>query len=67
MAARVAAQGEAFRSYFETAALHRLLLAMGFERVADAGPREIAQRFAREGPPPPENGGHILHAYLPPR
>jgi methyltransferase (TIGR00027 family) len=67
MAADVAGQGEVFRSYFETAELRRLMFSIGFESIADLGPRDIAQRFAPEGPPPPENGGHILHAFSPPR
>jgi methyltransferase (TIGR00027 family) len=67
MAARVAAQGEAFRSYFDTAELRRLLLSIGFTGVEDFGPRDIALRFAPASAPPPENGGHILHAFFPPR
>jgi hypothetical protein len=35
---------------------------MGFERIVDLGPREIAERFKPGSPPPPERGGHILHA-----
>jgi methyltransferase (TIGR00027 family) len=62
MAARVAELGESFKSYFDTAELRSRLEAMGFEKVADLGPREISQRFAPGSPPPPENGGHILHA-----
>jgi len=62
MAARVAEQGESFKSYFVTAELHSRLTAMGFARIVDLGPREIRERFAPGSPPPPENGGHILHA-----
>ena len=67
MAARVAEHGESFKSYFDTAELHGRLGAMGFERIEDLGPREIAQRFAPGSPPPPEQGGHILHASFRPR
>jgi methyltransferase (TIGR00027 family) len=67
MAARVAAQGEAFRSYFETADMRALLLSLGAGRVEDIGPREIAQRFAPDRPTPPENGGRIVHAFFPAR
>ena len=62
MAARVAEHGERFKSYFVTAELHSRLEAMGYEKIEDLGPREIAQRFAPGAPQPPENGGHILHA-----
>ena len=59
----VAAIGEAFRSHFETPALHRLLRELGFTGVHDLGPREIAARLSPAAPPPAENGGHILHAW----
>ena len=62
MAARVAGLGESFRSYFDTAELHDLLRAGGFETIEDVGPREIAQVLAPKAPPPPAQGGHILHA-----
>jgi methyltransferase (TIGR00027 family) len=64
MAANVAAKGEAFRSYFDTAEMRRLLLSMGFAGVEDVGPRDIAQKFTPNAPSPPENGGHILHAFF---
>ncbi len=67
MAERVAAAGETFRSYFDTEELRGFLATLGCARVEDLGPREIAQRFAPDRPLPPENGGHILHAYFPPR
>ena len=64
IAARVAEMGETFKSYFSTPELRQTLLSMGFERVVDFGPREIAARFTPDGPVPPENGGHILHAFF---
>jgi methyltransferase (TIGR00027 family) len=64
MAERVAALGEQFRSHFETDDLHRLLRGLGFDGVQDWGPREIAALLAPGGPAPPQNGGHIVHAYF---
>ena len=63
MAERVAAIGEAFQGYFATPALHALLGETGFTGFRDLGPREIAARLRPGGPVPPENGGHILHAW----
>ena len=42
---RVAAAGEAFRSYFDTPALHEKLRALGFAEIEDLGPNEIAARY----------------------
>ena len=68
MAERVAALGESFRSYFDTADLHRRLEDMGFTGVIDLGPREISARLAPGAPAPASgNGGHIAHAYVRPR
>jgi methyltransferase (TIGR00027 family) len=67
MAERVAALGETFRSYFDTADLRRLLDEMGFTGVVDLGPREISAKLAPGAPPPASaNGGHIAHAYVRP-
>jgi len=62
MAARVAALGEQFRGYFETADLHRRLAALGFDDVEDWGPRRIRERLAPGSPAGGDNGGHILRA-----
>ncbi|MDE3176314.1 MAG: class I SAM-dependent methyltransferase [Pseudomonadota bacterium] len=62
MAARVAELGETFRSAFATPELHAFLTALGAREIDDYGPRRIADLFSRDGPPPPENGGHILRA-----
>ena len=63
LAARVAAAGEAFRSDFETDALHARLAALGFREIEDLGPAAILERyFAGKGGRPPERGGHIVRA-----
>jgi len=62
MAARVAALGEQFRGYLETADLHRRLAALGFADVDDWGPRRIRERLAPGSPSASDNGGHILRA-----
>lgn len=67
MAARVAELGESFRSAFVTADLHDFLLSLGASEIDDYGPRRIAEMFGHDGPPPPENGGHILCAVFPGR
>jgi methyltransferase (TIGR00027 family) len=63
LAARAAAVGETFQSYFETARLCSELTALGFGRIADLGSAQIAARFF---PPAerlsPGQGGHIMHA-----
>jgi methyltransferase (TIGR00027 family) len=63
LAARVAAAGETFRSYFDTAALAARLRALGFTDIEDIGAAEIAARYL-PGPPrsPRGAGGHILRA-----
>ncbi|MGA2793345.1 MAG: SAM-dependent methyltransferase [Roseiarcus sp.] len=63
MAARVAAAGEAFRSYFDTEALAARLRALGFAEIEDLGLADIAARYF---PHPARSfsggGGHILRA-----
>jgi O-methyltransferase involved in polyketide biosynthesis len=62
-AARVAAVGESWRTYFDTSTLHTRLETLGFEIVEDYGPPEIAARiFKMNAPMPDRNGGHLLHA-----
>src|SRR5271169_3848418 len=63
LAARVASVGEAFKSYFETDALHARLSALGFCEIEDLDPPLISKRFfGGRGGPLPEGGGHILRA-----
>jgi methyltransferase (TIGR00027 family) len=62
-AARVAAIGETWLSYFDADSLHERLLALGYREIEDLGPREIAGKYfpvavARA----PERGGHIIRA-----
>jgi len=62
-AARVAEFGEPFLSFFEPGALRNELLARGFSRVDDWGPRRIAQRFfPARAAFAPDRGGHIVLA-----
>jgi methyltransferase (TIGR00027 family) len=63
LAARVASIGEAFRSYFETDALHTKLMALGLREVEDLGPALIRERyFANRAGSLPDRGGHIIRA-----
>jgi len=63
LSARVALLGEAFRSYFETDALHARLLALGFREIEDLGPGLIRERyFANRGSSSRDRGGHLLRA-----
>jgi methyltransferase (TIGR00027 family) len=63
LAARAAAVGETFQSYFETRRLCSELSALGFRRITDLGSAEIAARFypATERLSPGQ-GGHVMHA-----
>jgi methyltransferase (TIGR00027 family) len=63
LAARVASIGEAFKSSFETDALHAKLKSLGFREIEDLGPPQIRERyFANRGGTLPERGGHIVRA-----
>jgi methyltransferase (TIGR00027 family) len=63
LATRVAAIGEAFRSYFETDALHAKLRALGFREIEDLGPALIRERYStNRGGSLPDRGGHIIRA-----
>jgi methyltransferase (TIGR00027 family) len=63
-AARVAAIGEAFRSFFHPETLHAKLTDLGFLEVEDLGPPEIAARYFPERVgPAPARGGHVLRAF----
>jgi methyltransferase (TIGR00027 family) len=62
-AARVAAAGEAFRTYFHSERLRSELLEIGFCEVDDLGPPQIVARYSPDRPGPiPEKGGHIVQA-----
>ena len=64
LAERVAAVGERFQSYFDTAPLCAQMSAAGFRHVDDIGPAEIAMRvsFRRSEQSAPPRGGHVMHA-----
>jgi O-methyltransferase involved in polyketide biosynthesis len=63
LAERVAAVGERFQSYFDTAPLCAQMSAAGFRRVDDIGPAEIAMRFFPEAEQSaPTRGAHVMHA-----
>ena len=60
LAARVASLGEAFKSHFETDALHDKLAALGFREVEDLGPAAIRERyFANRGAPARSRRPHL--------
>jgi methyltransferase (TIGR00027 family) len=62
-AAHVAAIGEAWVSYFESAALAVRLAALGFTAIEDLGPPQIAARYyPRRADSAPARGGHIVLA-----
>jgi methyltransferase (TIGR00027 family) len=61
LAAAVAAKGEAFKSYFTTAALAAQLRQLGFATIEDLGPREVAARFFGVQYPAAA-GGHMIRA-----
>lgn len=63
LAARVAAAGESFKSYFDTDALIDKLRSMGFRDVEDLGPTQIAERyFPGRAATSSAMGGHIIRA-----
>jgi methyltransferase (TIGR00027 family) len=63
LAERVAAAGERFQSYFDTAQLCAKMSATGFRYVDDIAPERIAARFFPESErAAPTRGGHIMHA-----
>jgi methyltransferase (TIGR00027 family) len=62
-AARVTEFGEAWLSYFDTPTLREKLHAMGFLRVEDLGPGEIARQYLPGVlAPVSDAGGHIVYA-----
>jgi methyltransferase (TIGR00027 family) len=68
-AARVAAIGEPFLSYFVPEALHRQLHALGFAEIDDLdGPSMLARILGHAGPSIPggrRSGGHVVYASTP--
>ena len=63
LAERVAAVGEHFQSYFDTAPLCTKMSATGFRHVDDIGPEKIAARFFPESErAAPTRVGHVMHA-----
>jgi hypothetical protein len=59
----VAAVGERFQGYLDTASLCAKMSAAGFRHVDDIGPAELAARFFPESErSAPTRGGHIMHA-----
>jgi len=63
LVARAASLGEAFKSAFETDALHAKLAALGFGEVEDLGPALIRERyFAKRRGSSSDRGGHIVRA-----
>jgi hypothetical protein len=65
-AERVAAVGEAWINFFDTARLHRELNALGYSQLEDLGPAEIVVRYM-PGEPNSDKGPHFIHAALNPR
>jgi methyltransferase (TIGR00027 family) len=62
LAARVAAAGETFQSYFETERLCSELAALGFGRITDLDAVEVAVRFfPKAAHSAPGQGGHVMH------
>lgn len=63
LAARVAAVGEAFKSYFEADTVHAKLRSIGFREIEDLGPIAIRKRyFPKSEAVTSDCGGHILRA-----
>lgn len=63
LAERVAAVGERFQSYLDTASLCAKMSAAGFRHVDDIGPAELAERYFPETERSAlTRGGHVMHA-----
>jgi methyltransferase (TIGR00027 family) len=63
LAARVAAVGEAFKTYFESDVLSTQLAALGFRGIEDLGPAQIASLyFPKRAGSARSRGGHIVRA-----
>ncbi len=67
-AARVAALGEEWVSYFASDQLREMLIALGFSEIEDLGPPQIALLyFPSRAHELPDKGGHVVHAATPGR
>jgi len=62
LAARVAAAGEPLRTHFDTDALRARLGEIGFRKVDDLGPAEIASRYFGKSNGASRGAGHVMHA-----
>ena len=63
LAARVAAAGERFQSYLDTASLCARMSLAEFRHIDDIGPAELAARFFPEAErSAPTRGGHVMRA-----
>jgi methyltransferase (TIGR00027 family) len=62
-AARVAAAGEPWITYFDSGQLEADLVTLGFHSIEDLGPSELSARYFG-GPPdaPRRSGGHVIRA-----
>jgi methyltransferase (TIGR00027 family) len=68
-AARVAAAGEPFLSYFVPHQLHAQLRGLGFDQIEDLDVPSLMARVSGQPAPPPaaarRSGGHVLYASTP--
>lgn len=61
-AAHVQALGESWVTHFDAGELRSKLMALGFSKVEDLGPPQLAARYFPNRPTsPPEKGGHVLY------
>jgi methyltransferase (TIGR00027 family) len=62
MAARVAASGEPFRSYFDLGELHARARQLGFAEIEDLDRAALVARYMPDLPSPPRSGpgGHVV-------
>jgi methyltransferase (TIGR00027 family) len=62
MAERVAASGEPFRCYFDSAALHARARKLGFSNIEDLDRAALVARYLPDSPvaPRPGSGGHVV-------
>ncbi|RBP16568.1 methyltransferase (TIGR00027 family) [Roseiarcus fermentans] len=67
LADRVAAQGEPFRSFLDTAALHERARAMGFSEIEDLDRAALVERYLPAVPIKPRSGpgGHVVRMATP--